>query len=164
ISSEQQGTAIAQGCAYRTQEGRSIRPIEVADVRSEKQDQRPFGARVFYLDVSKTDVVGNLVTDDDDVVEHRESARRRSKRAGRDVDEVQRQFLSGTPATALDEASKLVAVSGSEFRDGRHTVKVREHLRAVCCEQTAFRSCHPIPGQLTDGVKERRAKPVVQIA
>src|SRR5712664_3523317 len=63
-----------------------------------------------------------------------------------------------------DQRRELFSAPGPELDESPQRIDVREDLASAAPEQVPLRSRNPIPRQLTDGLEERRAERVVQVA
>ena len=93
--------------------------------------------------------------------QRRETRASTQQRRGRDVDQVH------TPeplAALLEQDRKLLTVAAAKLRDVERPRQRLEHLARVAREQRRLRPRDPVPRQPADGIEERRAQRVVEIA
>src|SRR5882672_9758689 len=72
--------------------------------------------------------------------------------------------MSLTGTSGFDERRQLLAAARTELHDGRKTRRARQDRPAVFVKQPHFRAGDAIPRKPADGVEERRAQVVVEVA
>ena len=163
VGAEQQCIADGQVGADVPDELFGARRIEIADVRSEEQHQRPRGAFGFARSLGEPGLVGRLVSDDAKVVQGGERPARELEGGGRHVNQMDVQQPAARPR-GLDQRAELVAASRSELDDCGDPVKGPEDIAAVRGQQPRFGARDGVPRQPANRFEERRTEIVVEIA
>src|SRR5205814_1949165 len=96
-------------------------------------------------------------------VERREGAAGEIECGGRDVHQMHGQMVRSRAAGG-DERRELVAAPRAELDDGGQRVEAGEYLAAVALKQRALDFRDAVPRQLADGLEQRGAERIVEIA
>src|SRR4029450_12294452 len=163
VGADQQRIALVQNGTDASKNRFRARPIEVADVRAEKQGERHTRPVMIARKGREALLVFGFVRDDREIVDVAKRSRRSHQSGARDIDQMH-SHVPGAWRSALYERAELFTAARTQFHDRRNPAEATEDLITRRFERPVLRPRDPVPGKQADGFEQRRPESIVEVS